>query len=184
MRELLRVLWLCIEINQKRSNLTFQESDFENPFKHYYYVDATPRAMDVKIDGDWHTILIGGLGKGGTSYYALDITDASSTGDEETVAKNKSLWEFTDNNMGYTYGRPIISKTNAWDGKWVAILPSGYNNGTGDGQPKNGDGEGRIFFVDLKTGKKSMKFRQEKDRRQLRRGWHISEVMLKNTITN
>ena len=38
------------------------------------------------------------------------------------------LWEFTDADLGYTYGRPIITKTHAFGGKWVVIVPSGYNN--------------------------------------------------------
>jgi type IV pilus assembly protein PilY1 len=169
-------------------NLTFQESSLDTPFEHYYHVDATPRVLDVDfVSSDdptatrkWRTVLVGGLGKGGTSYYALDITDAAATGNEAEVADRKVLWEFTHKNMGYTYGRPIITKTRAVEfgypedgsikndqvagGKWIAILPSGYNNGTRPVgvtdinnplyQPKtDGDGEGRLFFVDLETGK-------------------------------
>lgn len=142
-------------------NLTYQESNPTTPFHHYSYVDATPRAFDVVIKGDWRTILVGGLGKGGTSYYALDVTDAGGVANEAGGAQQKSLWEFTDDNMGYTYGRVILAKTNAekWnDGpgkeKWVAIIPSGYNNGKDSGQPKSGTGKGYLFFVDLETGKK------------------------------
>ena len=45
---------------------------------------ATPYAFDAQPDPhgrrgsgapNWHTLLIGGLGKGGTSFYAIDITD-------------------------------------------------------------------------------------------------------------
>jgi Tfp pilus tip-associated adhesin PilY1 len=131
-------------------------------FFHRYYVDATPRVMDAVGGCDkegkgcaWKTVLVSGLGKGGTSYFALDITDPHNP---------KSLWEFTDKNMGYTYGRAIIVKTKATkkngqlkdkngrlidDGNWVAIMPSGYNNGTGKGQPKKGDGIARIHMVKL-----------------------------------
>lgn len=134
-------------------NLTFQEADINNPFRHYSYVDATPRTMDAFINGAWRTVLVGGLGKGGTSYYALDVTDAGGVSDEANGATQKGMWEFTDPNMGYSYGRPIITKTRAWDKRWVAVLPSGYNNGSGNGQPKNGDGKGHLFFVDLADGK-------------------------------
>jgi type IV pilus assembly protein PilY1 len=145
-------------------NLTFQESNPDTPFYHYHYVNATPRILDVfsSTDNKWKTVLVGGLGKGGTSYYALDVTDAGALALEDATASSKVKWEFTDDNMGYTYGRAILVKTRAesWgyksdndpDGKWVAILPSGYNNGSGNGQPKSGDGRGYLFFVDLDTG--------------------------------
>jgi type IV pilus assembly protein PilY1 len=168
-------------------NLTFQESNLDTPFKHYYHVDATPRVLDVDfVSSDdptatrkWRTVLVGGLGKGGTSYYALDITEAAAAGSEAEVASDKVLWEFTDKDMGYTYGRPIITKTRdkrfgypeggsrkndqVAGGKWIAILPSGYNNGARPVgvtdiddplyQPKtSGDGKGRLFFVDIETG--------------------------------
>jgi type IV pilus assembly protein PilY1 len=44
-------------------------------FKHQMFVDSTPVAADVKVGSDWKTYLIGGLGKGGKGYYAIDITD-------------------------------------------------------------------------------------------------------------
>ncbi|MDR2173577.1 MAG: hypothetical protein LBE32_05170 [Burkholderiales bacterium] len=136
-------------------------------WQHYFYVDATPRVVDVDINPnpdvyDWRTMLIGGMGKGGTSYYALDIT----RGDLPTGAQGSGLfkWTFTDDNMGFTYGRALMLKTRATDpkfkGKWVAIFPSGLNNGTGGiaqakpASARGGDGKGRIFFVDLVTGEK------------------------------
>lgn|GEM_PF-2197701 len=132
--------------------LSYQEDDFNHPFYHFFYINATPRTMDVKIGDTWKTVLVGGLGKGGKSYYALDITDSAVVTDEAAAAPMKSLWEFTDPNMGYTFGRPILTKTNAWpnpdapdETKWVAILPSGYNNA---------DGKACLFFVDLESGLK------------------------------
>ncbi|MCL2309538.1 MAG: PilC/PilY family type IV pilus protein [Proteobacteria bacterium] len=141
----------------------------DNSWTHRYYVDATPRVIDVDLKGDgsgWATMLIGGMGKGGTSYYALDVTNGDDPGASGAQGEKMFKWTFTDDNMGYTYGRALMVKTNAWNNKWVAILPSGINNGaSGDsrakpmkdasGSPVNGgDGKGRIFFVDLETGKK------------------------------
>ena len=108
-------------------------------FKHQMFVDATPVAVDVKVGGVWKTMLIGGLGKGGKGYYAIDITTPSDMTDESKVA-GKVLWEFTHANMGYSYGKPLVAKT--YKHGWVAIVTSGYQN------PK----KGRIFVLSLADG--------------------------------
>ena len=115
------------------------------PFQHHFYVDSTPRITDVNFGGgssDWHSILVGGLGKGGKSYYALDVTDPAGVTDETTAAQ-KVLWQFTDADMGYSYGRPVIAKTHAFGGKWVVMVGAGYNNASG---------KGKIFILDAKDG--------------------------------
>ena len=112
-------------------------------YNHRFYVDATPIVTDVNFgasSSDWHSILIGGLGKGGKSYYALDVTDPDAMSNEATL-KSKVLWEFSNTNMGFTYDIPLIVKTTKFG--WVAIFPSGYNNS---------DGIGYIFIVNIKTG--------------------------------
>ena len=137
-------------------------------FTHLYYVDGTPAAGDVdfqNVDGvtgsgtDWRTILVGGLGKGGRGFYALDISTTTVT--SEVDVKNKVLWEFPNSisnstartaaklNMGYSYGKPIIVKTVAKG--WVVLITSGYNNGTNSGD-SGGDGLGHLYVVNPKTG--------------------------------
>lgn len=111
-----------------------------NNYLHHFYVDASPSFFDVNFGtNDWHTVLFSGLGKGGKSYFAFDITnpDAITT---EAAATTKLLWEFTHEDLGFTYGRPISVKV---DGKWVVIFTSGYNNQ---------DGKGYFFVVDPQTG--------------------------------
>lgn len=113
-------------------------------FQHHYYVDSTPRVVDVDFgSGNWHSLLVSGLGKGGRAYLAIDVTDPSGLKTESDVV-DKVTWEFGHPEMGYSYGKPIVSKTHGLNGKWVAILPSGYNNAHGDG---------KLFFVDAATGK-------------------------------
>jgi len=85
----------------------------------------------------WKTILVGGFNKGGSGYYALDITDPSSP---------KALWEFTDANLGLSFGNPVITKNK--DGTWVVVFASGYNN--------TADGKGRLFVLDANSGAKMM----------------------------
>lgn len=137
-------------------------------FSHQYYVDGTPVSGDVdfqNVDGatgsgsGWRTIIVGGLGKGGRGYYALDITSATAA--TEAAVKSKVLWEFPNSiansttrdtvklNMGYSFGKPIIVKTKAKG--WVVLLTSGYNNGTNAGD-SGGDGLGHLYVVNPKTG--------------------------------
>lgn len=120
-----------------------------NPtFVHHYYVNATPGVFDIDFNrtvgaggaADWRSVLIGGLGKGGRSYYAIDVTNPAGMS-TEALAAAKVLWEFTDADMGYSYGEPMVVKTLKYG--WVVILTSGYNNA---------DGRGYFFIVNPRTG--------------------------------
>ncbi len=102
---------------------------------HQYFVDGTPVYGDAYFGGSWHTILVGGLNGGGRGYYALDVTNPASP---------SVLWEFSDSNLGYTYGNPVITKQV--DGTWVVLFGSGYNN------VSPGDGVGRLYVLNAGTG--------------------------------
>ncbi|OOG50176.1 hypothetical protein B0E50_03330 [Rhodanobacter sp. C01] len=138
-----------------------------NNYAHHFYVDRTPQVSDVDFTytgngtvtpvttastSNWHTILVGGLGKGGMGIYALDVTKVpaavdtttSSTTVETSEAKNV-LWEFNDSDMGYSYGAPLIVKTRKYG--WVVVMTSGYDN-TGSGQ----DGHGVLYVLNIQTG--------------------------------
>ncbi len=106
-------------------------------YSHRFYVDATPNVSDVydTRTSTWRTILVGGLGAGGRGYYALDVTDP---------ANPVSLWEFTDTDLGYTYGNPVITKDAS--GTWIVAFTSGTNN------VSNGDGVGRLYVLNAVTG--------------------------------
>lgn len=105
---------------------------------HTYFVNGSPQQGEAYFDGAWHTLLVGGLAAGGRGYYALDVT---------TPETPKVLWEFNvnnDNDLGYTYGIPIITKLI--DGTWVVLVTSGYNN------VSPGDGGGHLWVLNAKTG--------------------------------
>ncbi len=115
----------------------------KDSYSHHAYVDKTPVVQDVNFGAnkdDWHSLLVGGLGKGGKAYYALDMTDPSGFTDESKLAA-KVLWEFKHPNLGFSYGTPLIVKTKK-DG-WVVILTSGYNNA---------DSKGHFFIIKPKDG--------------------------------
>lgn len=108
---------------------------------HRFYVDGPITVADICPGSScsasqWKTILVGGLGKGGRSFYALDVTDPTSP---------SLMWEFTDTNLGYSFGNAIVTKMS---GQWVVIVSSGYNN------TSPGDGKGRIYVLKASDGSK------------------------------
>ncbi len=129
----------------------------DRDYTHRYFVDGIITVADVCTNvhaatgncvssSDWKTILIGGLGKGGCGYYALDVTNPDQP---------KSLWEvdaeqqnFGD--LGFTYGNPQVVKNK--EGKWVVIFSSGYNNYPSGCSATKGDGNGHLYVVDAATG--------------------------------
>lgn len=115
-------------------------------FEHQYLVDATPAIAEVTGVGSVGRILVGGLGKGGAGYYALDIT--TGTAANEAAAAAKVLWEFRPANMGYSFGTPLIVNTASG---WRVVVASGYRNDTNtDGT--GGDGRGRVWVLNPLNG--------------------------------
>jgi len=111
--------------------------------RHNYFVDGKAIVKDVKILNnndwtDWRTVLIFGMGIGGKTYCALDITDP---------ANPIFLWEFSDPTMGYSEAKPIIvriSNDGNGDNFPGVILSGGYNK---DELSAPGDLEGKSFFI-------------------------------------
>ncbi|MDH5179399.1 MAG: PilC/PilY family type IV pilus protein [Gammaproteobacteria bacterium] len=114
-------------------------------YTHRYMVDGTPTVMDVFFasKSEWKTVLVGGLNKGGTSIFALDVTNPFS------FVKGNVLWEFTDKDLGFTYSRPSVVRMK--NGKWVAIFGNGYNNTTKTTNPST-TGNAVLYIVDIETG--------------------------------
>ena len=99
---------------------------FAEPGKLHYLVDLTPTVEDVFIrpraDAKrkaWRTLLVGGLGRGGKGYFALDVSDPDSAFRDAQQAAQSVLWEFTDQDDAY----PVMA----------------------DGQPLGGPGGQRIL---------------------------------------
>lgn len=129
-------LWAYVPSMVMKNMYLLADAAYES--NHRFFVDGAPVVSDVYDGSKWRTILVGGLGKGGRGYYALDITNPSAP---------VALWEFSsdnDSDLGYTYGNPIITKTKA--GKWVVMFTSGYNN------VSPGTGGGFLYVRDAVTG--------------------------------
>jgi len=136
-------------------NKLYMLADVNYAANHQYFVDGSPEIMDIYVDATyatasglnqgWHTILVAGLNGGGRGYYALDITDPSVPIGLWDICATAGMCSFQDNDLGYTYGNPVITKRNA-DGKWVVLFTSGYNN------VAPGTGQGFLYVVDAITG--------------------------------
>jgi type IV pilus assembly protein PilY1 len=122
----------------------------KSSYLHRYFVDAPPAEGDVFYDGQWHSVLAGGLGAGGQGVYLLDITDPATF--SEGSASKIALWNFTDvddADLGYTFGEPTIAKMA--NGRWAVIFASGYNNTVSDGSV-SADGKAYLFIVFVDGG--------------------------------
>ncbi len=129
--------------------------------QHHYYVDSTPKVADVWIDkdgndqkiaGEWKTILVSGLRKGGKTYFALDITDTSNP--------PTYLWEFpkTDgvlNEVGQSWSEPALGRVKIEKGgnlveTWVAFIGGGFDTSM---NPDWSNNVGNAFYIiDIETG--------------------------------
>lgn len=113
-----------------------QLADENYPNTHKFLADGAPTVGDIYDGSAWSTVLIAGLNKGGRSYYALDVTDPAAP---------KALWEYSEADLGYTFGNPIITKLKS--GTWVVMFSSGYSDGT-----LSGSGNGYLYVLNAKTG--------------------------------
>ncbi len=78
---------------------------------HAFLFDGTPVIQET----DSNTVLIAGLGRGGSHYIALNITGAPDQVD--------FLWDFTDTDLGLATNPPKLVKCG--DNDWRAIITSG-----------------------------------------------------------
>jgi type IV pilus assembly protein PilY1 len=116
---------------------------------HQFTTDGSPEVGDVKIGDAWRTVLVAGLGGGGRGYYALDITDPLHPAALWELCADSSLCSSSTEHLGLSYGNPQIGM---WQGKWVVLVTSGYNNVAGVDGGSGGDGKGHLFIVDIATG--------------------------------
>lgn len=108
-------------------------------YSHRYYVDGSPTVVDTFYSSAWHTTLVAGLGSGGRSVYALNVTNPANF--SEANAASLVMWEYTDSDLGYVYSQPSIVKLNT--GAWAAVFSNGYNSTTG---------VAALYIVDIGTG--------------------------------
>jgi type IV pilus assembly protein PilY1 len=130
--------------------LVFEDlKDLADPaYDHRFYVDLTPtvqKGFELLGGPGFETILVGGLGKGGMGYFALDITNPHA------MTKDQVLWEFPNINtaevdvkdMGYSYSKPVVVQSYSGAHPWIVITGNGYNSP---------NGKSVLFILDAVTG--------------------------------
>jgi len=129
-------------------------------YQHEYFVDGPPSLGDAYWGGAWHTVIAGGLNKGGQGIYALDVTSTSRLAAAETTSNAQAtiLWEFTDADdadLGYTFSQPSIVKSHdtsaGGTGRWVVAFGNGYNSTASDGAAST-TGNAVLYIRDAATG--------------------------------
>jgi type IV pilus assembly protein PilY1 len=88
-----------------------------NGYSHRFFVDGPTTSGDVYDGSQWRTILVGTLRSGGKSVFALDVTDPANI---------SLLWEYSDADLGFVYGRPAIVRLH--NGTWGVVFGNGYNS--------------------------------------------------------
>ena len=88
-------------------------------YDHAYSMDGELTIADVKIGSGWKTVLVGSMGRGGKSVFAMDVTNPSSP---------SLLWETTSADIGNVLGKPIIAKTASG---WKVFFGNGPNSSVG-----------------------------------------------------
>ena len=111
-------------------------SDLE--YEHNYYVDGSASLADVYIDNEWKSLVIGSLGRGGSSLFAIDVTSTDST---ITSPTSHVLWDQHFDDLGVTVNKPLVVRLN--NNKWAVVVGYGYN---GD------SGKAGLLVIDIEDG--------------------------------
>jgi type IV pilus assembly protein PilY1 len=113
-------------------------------YVHKFYADATPMIADAALgtgSDPWRTVLVSGLGAGGRSFFALDVTDPTAFDKSKVMWERSASFPVVDNDLGYTFGVPQVGRLR--DGRWVAIAGNGYESASG---------KAVLYILNLATG--------------------------------
>ncbi|MBP9086502.1 MAG: VCBS repeat-containing protein [Kofleriaceae bacterium] len=126
------------------------------------YVDGPVSLSLVVLGGQVRTVALFGLGNGGRSYTALDVTNTvanTSSGGcvtGQSVLGPTPLWDYAIDNSGLTRSKPVMVRTKInGSERFVAVLASGVDPSNPTGPWSRGR---EVHGVDLATGQRLWRF--------------------------
>jgi hypothetical protein len=89
-----------------------------------YFVDSSPKLAEVKINGDWRSLLLIGQGPGGTFYQAFDVTEAGmgvspELGDASAVEALLDTFDTPNESIQFKWAFPNYS---SFDPSYTAVF--------------------------------------------------------------
>ena len=168
-------LWAFIppSLIQKLRTVVSSKANSTNPI---FGVDGSPVVKDIYYKNKWRTVALTGLGKGGNSYFALDVTNVNQPEHLFTIMndpnfKEVSYWDASGDKTVYSYSNTFFPNDvydfsklgEAWStprimrmkidnkDKWVAVFGAGFNNAV---SPEYGSA---VFIIDMEDGGKIIK---------------------------
>lgn len=93
-----------------------------NGYCHEFYVNLTPVAHDIHVNGAWKTVLVGGQERGGSGLFALDVTDPAAGGVQV-------LWDVTIPELKGSWNPPTLVRDRTRNGH-LLVAGTGYDAAT------------------------------------------------------
>ncbi|MDR6840076.1 pilus assembly protein [Pseudoxanthomonas sacheonensis] len=123
----------------KQSDVSTNKYPYWDPeYDHAFSVDGEMTVADVKDGATWKTILVGTMGRGGTTVFAMDVTNPDSP---SLLWEKKKDASTVGQMLGNSLGRPIIAQ--AASGDWRVFLGNG---------PNSTNGTSALVILDAMTG--------------------------------
>lgn len=102
---------------------------------HQYTVDGPLTVGDAYVDGAWKSVVVGTLGAGGKTIYALDVTDRNNP---------QLIFEYSEDDygeLGFMLSEPQIVRMA--NNEWAVVVGNGYDSA---------DGTSQLVIIELDSG--------------------------------
>ena len=124
-----------------RSAYPFLRTLTDVEYTHRYFVDGPVVEGDAYLGGAWKNVVMSSSGAGVPGLFALDVTQP------EQFNQTNVLWDITsaeEPDLGKVMGHSYIGSVK-WQngGKWVALVPNGY---------QSANNHGVLLVIDMATG--------------------------------
>ncbi len=111
-------------------------------YTHRFFVDGPVVEGEVFLNNKWKTVVMGSTGAGPAGVFALDVSAP------EQFDASKVLWDITpaeESDLGKVMGTGYIGsvKWGVNGGKWVALVPNGYDSA---------NSRAVLLVIDMETG--------------------------------